>query len=103
MPSPFGLDPLALSPGKLGAFELTLRDRLVLQAIQQARRRQRGGQLPLPGPSLVEPLWPFGLFGQTPQDLKAKSGSRPFHLPSQPNPSLRDLLTSLLQGGQFGI
>ncbi len=103
MPLPFGLDPLALSLGKLGASQPTLRERLIMQALQQARRRRRGGQLPLPGPSLVEPLWPFGLFGQTPQDLKAKSGSQPFHLPSQPNPSLRDLLTSLLQGGQFGI
>ncbi|MEC4686721.1 MAG: hypothetical protein ACE1Y4_05155 [Lysobacterales bacterium] len=103
MPQPFGLDPLALSPGKLGAFPLTLRERLIMQAIQEARRRRRGGQLPLPSPSLVEPLLPFGLFGETFQDLKAKTGSQPFHLPSQPNPSLRDLLTSLLQGGQFGI
>ncbi len=103
MPQPFDLDPLALSLGKLGAFEPTLRERLIMQAIQQARRRKQGGQLPLPGPSLVEPLWPFGLFGETLQDLKAKSGSQPFHLPSQPKSSLRDLLTSLLQGGQFGI
>ncbi len=101
MPSKFGLDPLALSPGKLGAFPLTLRERLIMQALQQARRRRQGA--PLPSPSLVEPLWPFGLFGQTPQDIKAKSGSLPFHLPSQPKSSLRDLLTSLLQGGQFGI
>ncbi len=101
MPSPFDLDPLALSPGKLGAFPFTLRERLIMQAIQQARRRQRGA--PLPSPSLVEPLWPFGLYGQTLQDLNAKTGSQPFHLPSQPKSSLRDLLTSLLQGGQFGI
>ncbi len=101
MPQPFDLDPLALSLGKLGAFEPTLRERLIMQALQRARRRRQGA--PLPSPSLVEPLLPFGLFGETFQDLNAKTGSRPFHLPSQPNPSLRDLLTSLLQGGQFGI
>ncbi len=103
MPQQFDFDSFGLSPGKLGAFPLTLRERLIMQAFQEARRRQQGGQLPLPSPSLVEPLWPFGLYGQALQDLKAKSGSQPFHLPSQPKSSLRDLLTSLLQGGQFGI
>ena len=103
MPQPFDLDPLALSLGKLGLSPLTLRERLMMQAFQRARRRGQGGQLPLPSPSLVEPLLPFGLFGEQFQDLNAKTGSLPFHLPSQPNPSLRDLLTSLLQGGQFGI
>ncbi len=103
MPEPFDFDPFGLSLSKPPAFPLTLRERLIMQALQQARRRKQGGQLPLPGPSLVEPLLPFGLFGGTFQDLKAKTGSQPFHLPSQPKSSLRDLLTSLLQGGQFGI
>ena len=101
MPEPFDFDPFGLSLSKPPAFPLTLRERLMMQALQQARRRQRGA--PLPSPSLVEPLWPFGLYGQALQDLKAKTGSQPFHLPSQPKSSLRDLLTSLLQGGQFGI
>ena len=102
MPQPFDLDPFGLSPGKLGAFPLTLKEQLILQALQRARRRRQGGA-PLPGPSLIEPLLPPGVFGEAGQ-LEPKSGFEPFQLPpSFPKPTLRDLLTSLLQGGQFGI
>ena len=101
MPPPFGLDPLALSPGKPAAFEPTLRDRLIMRALQQARRRPQGA--PLPSPSLVEPLRPPGVFGPAGQ-LDVKTGFESFHLPpSFPENTLRDLFMSLLQGGQFRI
>ncbi len=102
MPQPFDFDPFGLRLSKPPAFPLTLRERLIMQALQQARRRRQGGA-PLPGPSLIEPLLPRGMFGETGQ-LEPKTGFEPFHVPpSFPKPTLRDLLTGLLQGGQFGI
>ena len=99
--SSFDFDPLALRPSKPPAFQPTVLDLLFAQAFEQTQRRQQGGALPLPGPSLVEPLWPFGLFGQGPQNLQSKTGFAPFHF--APNVTLRELFLMLLQGGQFRI
>ena len=102
-PRSFDFDPLGLS--KPPAFQPTvleqLLDRMIMQEFERGQRLRKGGALPLPGPSLVEPLWPFGLFGQGPQNLQSKTGFAPFH--SAPNVTLRELLLMLLRGGQFRI
>ncbi len=60
--------------------------------------------LPLPSPSLVEPLLPFGLYGTQGHPVQPKTGFEPFHVPAPfPESTLRDLYEKLLHGGQYRI
>lgn len=106
MPKQFDVDPLALNPAKPETFPFTYRERRRRLAREEAQRRQLEDALqqaePLPSPSLVEPLPVPGLFGRL-RELKGKTGFKPFHVPSKPNPTLRDWLRRLQHGGQYGI
>ena len=104
-PRSFDFDPLGLRRSKPPAFQPTvleqLLDRMIMQELERGQRLRQGGPLLPPGPSLVEPLLPPGLFGSKGRPLQGKTGFAPFHY--APNVTLRELLLMLLQGGQFRI